>query len=320
MAHEAHTVAEESMRSATPPATDAPRSALATVRAYVALTKPRIIELLLVTTVPTMVVAARGLPDWWVVTATLIGGALAAGSANTINCYVDRDIDEAMARTAHRPLVTDAVDPVAALRFGIVLGAAAVAWLAATVNLLSALLALAAILFYVFVYTVGLKRRSTQNIVIGGAAGCMPVLIGWAAVTGEVGLPAIVLFAIVFYWTPPHFWALALKHRREYAAAGVPMLPVVAGPEETARQIWFHSVAMVAVTLMFGAIGEMGLLYLAAALMLGGRFLALAWQLRREPDERLAMRLFRYSISYLGLLFVAMALDALVSGPPAPTI
>lgn len=290
------------------------RSPLASVRAYVALTKPRIIELLLVTTVPTMVVAARGLPDAWLVVATLIGGALAAGSANTMNSYVDRDIDEHMARTAHRPLVTEDVEPVRALTFGVVLGVAAVAWLAATVNLLSAVLALAAILFYVFVYTIGLKRRSTQNIVIGGAAGCMPVLIGWSAVTGQVGLPAIVLFAIVFYWTPPHFWALAVKHRTEYAAAGVPMLPVVVGVPETTRQIWFYSLTMVAVTLMFGAIGEMGLLYFAAAVLLGARFLWLAWELRADPDERRAMVLFRFSISYLGLLFIAMAIDAVMSG------
>ncbi len=289
-----------------------------TIRAYVALTKPRIIELLLVTTVPTMIVAERGLPHWWLILATLVGGTLAAASANTINCFVDRDIDERMARTAHRPLVTDDVGPVNALRFGIVLGVLSFVWLLATVNALSATLAVVAILFYVFVYTIGLKRRSAQNIVIGGAAGCMPVLIGWAAVTGELGLPAIVLFAIVYYWTPPHFWALALKHRVEYAAAGVPMLPVVAGFAETTKQILLHSVIMVSVTLMFGAIGGMGLLYLTAAVALGARFLHLAWRLRRAEDDqagdRLAMRLFRFSITYLGLLFVAMAVDALLAG------
>ena len=311
-------MSEVTTRDRTGPAATRPRGLRATIRAYVGLTKPRIIELLLVTTVPTMIVAERGLPHWWLVVATLVGGTLAAASANTINCYVDQDIDERMARTAHRPLVRDDVPPGHALRFGVVLGVAAFAWLLGTVNALAATLAVAAILFYVFVYTLGLKRRSAQNIVIGGAAGCMPVLIGWAAVTGDVGLPAIVLFAIVYYWTPPHFWALALKHRDEYAAAGVPMLPVVAGFTETTKQILLYSVIMVAVTLMFGAIGGMGLLYLAAAVVLGARFLQWAWRLHRASDdrmgERVAMRLFRFSITYLGLLFVAMAADALLLG------
>ena len=285
------------------------------LRAYVALTKPRIIELLLVTTVPTMVIAQRGIPPLWLVAATLIGGTLAAGSANAINNYVDRDIDEMMDRTARRPLPRHEVTPVAALRFGVVLGVVSFVWLAATVNLLSAGLAVAAILFYVFVYTLGLKRRSAQNIVIGGAAGCVPVLIGWAAVTGEVGLPALVLFAIVFAWTPPHFWALAVKYRDDYANAGVPMLPVVSGLAETARQILLYSVLLVAISLMFGPIGGMGALYLAAALLLGGWFIYLAWRLVREHTEQSAMRLFRYSITYLGLLFTAMAVDAAMSGP-----
>lgn len=288
------------------------RSIGATVRAYFGLTKPKIIRLLLITTVPTMMVAAQGWPSTWLVVATMLGGALAAGSANTINCYVDRDIDQVMRRTARRALVQHDVAPRNALRFGVALGVASFAWLWATVNLLSAVLAVAAILFYVFVYTLGLKRRSTQNIVIGGAAGCVPVLVGWAAVTGEVGLPALALFAIVFYWTPPHFWALAVKYRDDYAAAHVPMLPVVRGVTETARQILLYTVLLVAVSLIFGGMGGMGLLYLSASILLGGVFIAYAVRLVREPTERVAMRVFSYSITYLGLLFAAMAVDAVV--------
>ena len=285
-----------------------------TLKAYVGLTKPRIIELLLVTTVPTMVVAARGIPDLWLVAATLLGGTLAAGSANTLNSYLERDIDEVMERTSRRPLVDHRVAPRNALVFGVVLGVASFLWLTATVHLLAAGLASAAILLYVFVYTIGLKRRTTQNIVIGGAAGCMPVLVGWAAVTGEVGLPAIVLFAIVFYWTPPHFWALALRYREDYARAGVPMLPVVVGVTETARQILLYTILLVAVTLMFGPIGGMGTIYFVAAFVLGALFIGHAVQLVRDPREAVAMRLFRYSITYLGLLFMAMAVDAVVFG------
>ena len=294
-----------------------PRSVGTVLRAYVGLTKPRIIELLLVTTVPTMVIAQRGIPPLWLVLATLIGGTLAAGSANAINNFVDRDIDELMARTSSRPLPRHSVTPAAALRFGIILGIVSFVWLIATVNTLSAVLAVAAILFYVFVYTMGLKRRSPQNIVIGGAAGCVPVLVGWAAVTGEVGLPALLLFAIVFAWTPPHFWALALKYSDDYARAGVPMLPVVHGVAETARQILLYSVLLVCVTLMFGPVGRMGMLYLVAAVGLGGLFISKAWKLLRDPSEQAAMRLFRYSITYLGLLFTAMAVDAVISGPLA---
>ncbi|HVM14871.1 MAG TPA: heme o synthase [Egibacteraceae bacterium] len=290
------------------------RTAAQTVKAYVGLTKPRIIELLLVTTVPTMIVAERGLPDLGLVVATLAGGALAAGSANTINSYLERDIDGLMARTAHRPLVNHQVPPENARRFGVALGVVSFAWLAALVNLLAAALAVAAILFYVFVYTVGLKRRTHQNIVIGGAAGCMPVLVGWAAVTGGIGLPAVVLFAIVFYWTPPHFWALALRYREDYARAGVPMLPVVAGVAETTRQILLYSIMLVAVTLMFGPIGGMGSIYFVASSVLGAIFIGYAVQLVRDRSEQVAMRLFRYSITYLGLLFTAMALDAIVIG------
>jgi protoheme IX farnesyltransferase len=288
---------------------------MAHVRGYVALTKPRIIELLLVTTVPTMIVAARGMPGVWLVVATLVGGTFAAGSANTINCYVDRDIDQRMHRTERRPLPTSVVTPVEALRFGIVLGIVATLWLGLLVNWLSAGLALAAIGFYVFVYTLGMKRTTPSNIVIGGAAGCMPVLIGWAAVTNKVEVPALVLFAVIFYWTPPHFWALAIRFRDDYAAAGVPMLPVVAGLKETARQIVLYSWVMVAVSLLFYPVARMGPLYLTAAVVLGVLFLreahALSGRARKGVPVK-PMRLFHWSITYLSLLFGAMALDQLV--------
>ncbi len=288
------------------------RSPADVLRAYVGLTKPRIIELLLVTTVPAMVVAARGVPAPSLVLATLVGGTLAAGSANTMNSWLERDIDQVMHRTARRPLVRHTVEPRNALIFGLVLGVASFVWLTLLVNLLSAALALAANLFYVLVYTMGLKRRTTQNIVIGGAAGCVPVLVGWAAVTGEVSLPAWALFAIVFAWTPPHFWALALRYREDYARAGVPMLPVVRGVHETARQILLYTILMVAVTLLFGPVGQMGAIYLVTALVLGTVFITRAVQLLLAPSERAAMRLFRYSITYLALLFTAMAADAIL--------
>ncbi len=289
-----------------------------TVRAYVALTKPRIIELLLVTTVPTMVLAAGGLPSAWLVVAVVAGGTLAAGGANAINMYVDRDIDDIMRRTRHRPLPRHAVPPANALAFGIGLSAVAFVFLALTVNLLSAVLALSATAFYVFVYTMWLKRTTPQNIVIGGAAGCMPVLVAWAAVTGEVGLPALVLFAIVFYWTPPHFWALALRYRGDYAAANVPMLPVVRGEAETARQIVLYTIALIAVSLLLLPAAGMGWVYLVAAVALGGLFLLYAVRLRADAaDGRAAIRLFRFSISYLTLLFAAVAADALLRFPLA---
>jgi protoheme IX farnesyltransferase len=284
-------------------------------RGYLALTKPRIIELLLVTTVPTMIVAARGMPSAWLVLATLVGGSFAAGSANTINCYVDRDIDVRMHRTERRPLPKSVVTPAEALRFGIVLGIVATLWLGLLVNWLSAALALAAIGFYVFVYTLGMKRSTPSNIVIGGAAGCMPVLIGWAAVTGRVEVPAFVLFAVIFYWTPPHFWALAIRFREDYAAASVPMLPVVAGVGETARQIVLYSWAMVAVSLLFHPVARMGNVYLVSCVALGALFLreahALAGRARRGDPVK-PMRLFHWSITYLSLLFLAMAVDQLV--------
>ncbi len=285
-------------------------------RAYIALTKPRIIELLLVTTVPTMVLATGGLPSVWLVLAVVVGGTLAAGGANAINMYVDRDIDDIMRRTRHRPLPRHAVSPSNALAFGIGLSVLAFAFLALTVNLLSALLALSATAFYVFVYTMWLKRTTPHNIVIGGAAGCVPVLVAWAAVTGEVGLPAIVLFGIVFYWTPPHFWALALRYRGDYEAAGVPMMPVVRGEAETARQIVLYTVALIVVSLLLLPAAGMGLIYLVAATVLGALFLWGAIRLRADAADGIAaIRLFRYSISYLTLLFAAVAADALVRLP-----
>jgi protoheme IX farnesyltransferase len=290
------------------------RGAGQSVRAYFLLTKPRIIELLLVTTVPTMFIAARGVPSPWLLAATLFGGTLSAASANVLNCYLDRDIDALMRRTARRPLPAHRVAPADALRFGLVLGVAGFVWLWATVNLLSAVLATSAILFYVFVYTIGLKRRSTQNIVIGGAAGAVPVLVGWAAVTGRVDLPALVLFAIIFYWTPPHFWALSLRYRDDYAAAGVPMLPVVRGAKETSTQILYYTVLLVAVTLLLYPAGRMGAVYLAAAVALGGAFIWRALELRRDLTGQRAIRLFSFSNTYLALLFCAMAVDAVVRG------
>jgi protoheme IX farnesyltransferase len=287
-----------------------------TLRAYVALTKPRIIELLLVTTVPTMVLAQRGLPSIWLIGAVMIGGTLAAGGANAINMYLDRDIDDVMRRTRHRPLPRHAVSPRPALIFGISLSVISLAWLVVTVNVLSALLAGSAIAFYVFVYTLWLKRTTPQNIVIGGAAGCVPVLVAWAAVTGRVEVPALVLFAIVFYWTPPHFWALALRYRGDYAAAHVPMLPVVRGEAETARQIVIYTILLVAVSLLLFPTAGMGLIYLVTALVLGAAFVWYALRVLRDAaDGRAAIRLFRFSIGYLTILFAAVAADSLLRLP-----
>jgi protoheme IX farnesyltransferase len=307
---------------------DAPaaRTRRQSIQAYVALTKPRIIELLLVTTVPAMVLATRDLPgihfgDWAALTFwTLIGGSLAAGSANAINCYLDRDIDKLMVRTRRRPLAEEVVDPNRAVIFGIALGIISFALMAYFVNLLSAFLTLLAIGFYVFIYTMVLKRTTPQNIVIGGAAGALPPVIGWAAVTGNVGLPALFLFLLVFYWTPPHFWALALRIRKDYEAAGVPMLPVVKGIPETTRQIALYTVLLVAISMAFAAVGRMGLIYTAAAVVLGGIFLLQAWRLWQvgSSEERStagAIKLYKYSISYLTLLFTAVAVDALVVIP-----
>jgi protoheme IX farnesyltransferase len=282
------------------------------LKAYVALTKPRIIELLLITTVPTMVVAARGLPSIWLMVATVVGGTLAAGGANAINMYVDRDIDSLMKRTANRPLVTGQMTPRAALTFAIGLEIVAFVELWALVNLLSAVLAVSATLFYVFVYTLWLKRSSSSNIVIGGAAGAVPVLIGWSAVTDSLGLAPLVLFAVIFVWTPPHFWALAIKYKDDYTAASVPMLPSVATFAKVARQIVIYTVALWAASLLFAPVAHMGLIYIGAAVLLGGLFLVFAIQLQHDHTQARAMRLFSYSISYVTLLFGAMALDQLV--------
>ena len=284
------------------------------VLAYVALTKPRIIELLLVTTVPTMVLAERGMPSFALVLATLVGGSLAAGSANALNCWYDRDIDTLMHRTAKRPLVRHSVPPRNALVFGLVLGVLATVELALTTNVLSALLADAAIAFYVLVYTMLLKRRTSQNIVWGGAAGCMPVLIGWSAVTNSVSWAAVVLFAVIFFWTPPHFWALAIRYREDYAAAGVPMLPVVATPQAVANRIVAYSYAMVATSLLL-LLDASGAVYGVSAIVLGAVFLREAHILERRVrrgGEIAPMRLFHWSITYLALLFLAVAVDQLV--------
>jgi protoheme IX farnesyltransferase len=314
------------------------RSASVIARGLFLLTKPRIIELLLVTTLPTMMLADRGLPSLRLIAITLVGGALAAASANTLNCYIDRDIDAIMARTRRRPLVArvsghgagsgaTAIRPAEALASGIVLGAAATLLLGLAANWLAAALADAAILFYVFVYTLGLKRRTASNIVIGGAAGCFPVLVGWAAVTGTVSWWAVVLFAVIFFWTPPHFWALAIRFREDYAAASVPMLPVVATPATVATKILRYSYAMVATTLVLTPYA--GWIYGCCAAVLGGWFLREAHQLRARitagaradsSHGSAPMRLFHLSIVYLTLLFAAVAVTALLprlSGRPA---
>ena len=280
--------------------------------AYLALTKPRIIELLLVTTVPTMVVAAHGLPPLGLVLATVAGGTLAAGGANAINMYVDRDIDRLMERTRTRPLVTGELTPRAALTFAVVLEVVAFVELWLLVNLLSAVLAVSATLFYVFVYTLWLKRTSRQNIVIGGAAGAVPVLVGWSAVTGSLGWAPIVLFAVIFYWTPPHFWALAIKYRDDYAAADVPMLPAVASLRTTASRILGYTILLWVLTLVFAPVAGMGHLYVGSALVLGAVFTALAVRLLQDSTPQAAMRVFGWSITYITLLFGAMALDQLL--------
>jgi protoheme IX farnesyltransferase len=287
-------------------------------RSLFALTKPRIIELLLVTTLPTMLLARRGLPSIALIAVTLVGGALAAGSANTINCYIDRDIDAVMRRTSRRPLVARgggdaAIRPAEALVFGIVLGIASTILLGLLANWLSAALADAALLFYVFVYTLGLKRRTASNIVIGGAAGCFPVLVGWAAVTDKVAWPAIVLFGVIFFWTPPHFWALAMKFKDDYAAASVPMLPVVATPQVVARKIVIYSWIMVATTLAL--VPYAGWIYACCAIGLGAWFLTEAHRMRGRIAGGVAaapMRLFHLSIGYLTLLFLAVAVTAVL--------
>jgi protoheme IX farnesyltransferase len=279
---------------------------------YIALTKPRIIELLLVTTVPAMVVAQRGLPDVWLMIATVIGGTMAAGGANAINMYVDRDIDAVMERTQHRPLVTGAMSPQSALIFALGLELAAFVWLWGFVNLLSATIAICATAFYVFIYTLWLKRSSSQNIVIGGAAGAAPVLIGWTAVTNQLAWAPWVMFAIVFFWTPPHFWALAIKYRDDYTRARVPMLPSVTGARAVGVRIVAYSVIVWASSLLLVPVADMGWIYTAVAVASGAVFVGSSVRVLRSPSTRNAMRLFGYSITYLTILFVAMAVDQLV--------
>ncbi len=318
-----HGGADDSIGTATPMSDPAAEPSLEpslrdTIKAYVRLTKPRIIVLLLITTVPAMILAQRGMPSLWLMAATLVGGTIAAGSANSINMYLDRDIDQVMKRTRTRPLPAHQVSPQQALTFGFWLGAGSFLFLGATVNMLAATLSLAAIAFYVLVYTMWLKRSTTQNIVIGGAAGAAPALIGWAAVTGSLALPAWIMFAIVFVWTPPHFWALALRFQGDYAAAGVPMLPVVKGDDETRRQIFLYSLALFATTLVLVPAANLGAIYLSTAVVLGGLFVYRALVLWRRPDPDRGWRLFTYSILYLAALFGAVALDALVPlGPLA---
>lgn len=278
--------------------------------AYVALTKPRIIELLLITTLPAMVLAAGGWPGTWLVAATLVGGTLSAAGANTLNCVYDADIDEMMRRTRGRPLARQEVSPKNASVFGVLLGAAGFVVLWVTSNLLAAVLSTAALLFYVFVYTIYLKRRSTQNIVIGGAAGAAPALVGWAAVTGSLAVTPWVLFLVVFYWTPPHFWALAVRYRDDYARAGVPMLPVVAGVEHTTRRMLLYTGLMVGVSLLLVPVAGLRWVYLASALALGGWFLVDTWLVYRDPEK--AMRLFTTSTVYLSALFGAAMVDVLI--------
>ena len=291
------------------------RSGLGVVRSYVALTKPRVIELLLVTTVPVMVLAQRGIPNLWLVLATVVGGALSAGSANAYNMFIDRDIDEHMGRTNARPLVTGEISGAAALVFASALGVISVVWLWIFTTPLAALLSLAAILFYVFVYTLWLKRRSEQNIIWGGIAGCFPVLIGWSAVTGSLSLEAWILFLVVFLWTPPHYWPLSMKYRDDYARVDVPMLAVVRDAPAVGLQVILYAWATVAASLLLIPVAPMGVLYTVVAVAAGGWFLFESHRLYQRSlrgDELSPMRVFNSSISYLTLLFVALGIDPLL--------
>ena len=292
-----------------------PRSALSTLRAYVALTKPRVIELLLVTTVPVMILAERGLPNLWLVLATVVGGALSAGSANSYNMYIDRDIDVHMGRTSARPLVTGEISGRAALIFATILGALSAVWLWMLTTPLAALLSLAAILFYVFVYTLWLKRRSEQNIIWGGIAGCFPVLIGWSAVTGSLSLEALILFLVVFLWTPPHYWPLSMKYREDYARVDVPMLAVVRDAPVVGLQVILYAWATVVASLLLIPVAPMGVLYTLVAVVAGGWFIVESHRLYQgslRGGELTPMKVFHSSISYLTLLFLAVGIDPLL--------
>ena len=292
------------------PTAEIPSGLLGLANDYLALTKPPIISLLLITATGGMFLAAGGIPSLQTLALVCIGGALGAGGANAINHFLDQDIDALMSRTARRPVASNRIAPIHALTFGIALNVAAFLVLTYWVNLLSASLTLSATLFYLLVYTGWLKRNTPQNIVIGGAAGSIPPMVGWAAVTGGVELPALYLFSIVFFWTPPHFWALAMLIQKDYKAAGVPMLPVVVGEERTTQNIFMYSLALVALTLLFAATDAVGLVYLASAVVLGAVFIVMAWHLRREQTIRKARHLYLYSLLYLALLFAVMLADA----------
>ena len=292
-----------------------PRTLKRTLKAYVSLTKPRVVELLLVVTAPTMLLAERGIPSLWLILATLIGGALSAGSAGAFNCYLDRDIDRLMKRTKNRPLVTGELSDREALIFAWALGAASILWLGLLTNWLAAALSFGAILLYVVFYTIILKRRTPQNIVWGGVAGCMPVLIGWAAVTGDLSWPPIILFMIIFLWTPPHYWPLSMKYRSDYQAAGVPMLAVVRGRAQVGLQVILYAWATVACSLLLIPISDMGLLYSFVALVTGGWFIYEThrlYSLAIRHEHVSPMRVFHGSIAYLTLLFVAVGVDPLL--------
>ncbi|UOE45165.1 heme o synthase [Agromyces larvae] len=293
------------------PATSLRRKAAA----YVALTKPRVIELLLVVTAPTMILAADGLPDLWLLVATLIGGAMSAGSAGAFNCYIDRDIDRLMKRTKNRPLVTGELTDRQALVFAYALGVASIAWLWVFTNWVAAALSLAAILLYVVFYSLILKRRTAQNIVWGGVAGCMPVLIGWAAVTGSLDWAPVILFLIIFLWTPPHYWPLSMKYKDDYAAAQVPMLAVVRGRAQVGLQVILYTWATVACSLLLIPVADMGLVYTAVAIVVGGWFVYEThrlYGLAIRHVEVSPMRVFHGSIVYLSLLFLAVGIDPLL--------
>jgi protoheme IX farnesyltransferase len=289
-----------------------PSTAREVIGAYVNLMKPHVTTLLLAVTALTMVMAARGMPSPLLMVATLLGGLMSAGSANSINCYLDRDIDQLMGRTMKRSVPSGRVTAQHALIFGVLLGIGSFIEMVLWVNLLSAVLAMSGILFYVLIYTRLLKRTTTQNIVIGGAAGAMPAMVGWAAVTNQVGLPAFLLFTVIFFWTPPHFWALALLIQRDYERAGIPMLPVVVGEDETRKQIFLYTLLLIGVTLLLFTSGTMGYLYLVSALVLGGIMLYFAFRLLRGDTRQWANRLFWYSNSYLALLFAIMAVDRII--------
>jgi protoheme IX farnesyltransferase len=295
--------------------TTRPRGIRRTVAAYVALTKPRVIELLLVTTAPVMILAADGLPSIWLVLATLIGGALSAGSAGAFNMYIDRDIDRLMKRTSNRPLATGEISDRAALVFAYTIGVISIVWLALTTNWLAAALSLAAIVFYVVIYTLVLKRRTEQNIIWGGIAGCFPVLIGWSAVTGSLDWPPFILFLVVFLWTPPHYWPLSMKYRDDYAAADVPMLAVMRDRATVGVQVILYAWATVIASLLLIPIAPMGALYTAVAVLSGGWFIIESHRLHGRAvrgEEAAPMRVFHASITYLTLLFVAVGVDPLL--------